>query len=358
MLTGERKLALTRCRWFDGPSSTGAHFLYYEDGHYFTYEMATGKKYNISAGCSASFIDDENDHNIEKPPTRGIGWSKDGQFVLLSDNWDIWQLPVHGDGPGKNLTVDGRKDGIRYRSIARFDFEEPGYDLSKPLYVSTYGEWTKKSGFTRLDPAGPPKVLIWTDAAVGSLSKAKEADVFFYTHETSKEYPDFYSTGLNFGSGKRLTNAVPDQKKFAWSSGTKLVDYSSAKGDRLQAALFLPANYEAGKKYPTVVYIYEKLSQELHRYPHPALSGFNPALYTSNGYAVLMPDIRYKVNDPGISAVEAAFLPGGAGRSHQDRGGRSGPGCLARAFLGRLSDGVPDHSNRCVQSGGRRGPVD
>jgi dipeptidyl aminopeptidase/acylaminoacyl peptidase len=67
--------------------------------------------------------------------------------------------------------------------------------------------------------------------------------------------------------------------------------------------LFLPANYEKGKRYPTIIYYYEKLSQSLNRYYAPRASGFNKSVYTSRGYAVLMPDITYTVNDPGMSAV-------------------------------------------------------
>jgi len=92
----------------------------------------------------------------------------------------------------------------------------------------------------------------------------------------------------------------------AWSAGARLVDYTSAKGHKLQAAMYLPANYEPGKKYPTVVYIYEKRSQNLHTYNVPnATRAFNPAVYTSRGYVVLEPDIVYTLNDPGMSAVWA-----------------------------------------------------
>jgi len=104
-------------------------------------------------------------------------------------------------------------------------------------------------------------------------------------------------------NGRRLTEANPQQSGFLWSSGARLVDYTSAKGARLQAALFLPAGYEEGKSYPTIVYIYEKLSQSLNRYLMPSPYGFNAAAYTSRGYAVLMPDIVYTINDPGMSAV-------------------------------------------------------
>jgi len=87
------------------------------------------------------------------------------------------------------------------------------------------------------------------------------------------------------------------------------VDYESDKGDRLQGALFLPANYQEGQSYPTIVYFYEKLSQGLNSYTFPSANGFNKSVYTSNGYAVFMPDIVYQINDPGMSAVWCV-LPG------------------------------------------------
>jgi dipeptidyl aminopeptidase/acylaminoacyl peptidase len=83
----------------------------------------------------------------------------------------------------------------------------------------------------------------------------------------------------------------------------QLVNYTSDKGDKLQAALFLPANYEKGKSYPTVVNFYERMSQTANQFQNPSANGFNRSVYTSHGYAVFVPDIAYRVNDPGMSAV-------------------------------------------------------
>ncbi|MGD2295502.1 MAG: prolyl oligopeptidase family serine peptidase [Candidatus Aminicenantes bacterium] len=316
MKTGQRRLALKKHRWIVLSSPDGTHFLYYKKGHYHTYEMASGKSYNISKDVPVSFINTEDDHNVVDPPIYPIGWVKDGISVLLYDNWDIWDVPVHG-GKGINLTVNGKTDGIRYRTRYRLDRDEKGIDLSQPVYLGPYGEWTKKAGIGRIDKGKPGvKMLLWDDAYF-SLTKAKKADVYFYTKQTYKDYPDYYVTDSSMKNGKKITEANPQQKDFLWSSGSKLLDYQSAKGDRLQAALFLPANYEEDKSYPTIVYIYEKLSRGLNRYYSPSASGFNKSVYTSRGYAVLMPDIVYKVNDPGMSsvwcvlpAVEAAVATG------------------------------------------------
>jgi dipeptidyl aminopeptidase/acylaminoacyl peptidase len=59
-----------------------------------------------------------------------------------------------------------------------------------------------------------------------------------------------------------------------------------------------------------IVYIYERLSQNLHRFVPPAPgTSINPSYYASNGYVVFVPDIVYKVGTPGQSALKCV-LPG------------------------------------------------
>src|SRR5690606_8267338 len=182
-------------------------------------------------------------------------------------------------------------------------------------YVRTYGENTKKSGIATLAPAKKDglapgaKVLLWEDAMISGLGKAEKAEVYTFTKEKFNEPTQVYLTDATLANVKKVTENAPDVGKFAWSSGAKLVDYVTDKGDSLQAALFLPANYVEGQKYPTVIYYYEKLSQTLHSWANPGYSGtgWNPSLYTSNGYAVLIPDIVYKMDDPGMSAVWAVL---------------------------------------------------
>ena len=306
MTTGERRLALKRARWYNGPSPDGKSLLYYEDGNYHVYSMESGQSRNITLNAPISFVDAEDDHNVVKPPTGSIGWTKDGASVLLSDNWDIWQVPVNG-GTVVNLTGNGRKDLIRYqRRYPTEPVEERalGIDLTKPQYFAAYGEWTKKAGIARLAPGKPGvEILNWSDASYATLLKVKAADQFIYTRSTATEPNDYYITDATFAKGDRLTDQRPQVGGYSWTEGSMLVNYTSDKGDKLQAALFLPAGYEKGKSYPTIVNIYEKMSQGANQFANPGANGFNRSYYTSNGYAVLLPDITYKVNDPGMSAV-------------------------------------------------------
>jgi dipeptidyl aminopeptidase/acylaminoacyl peptidase len=318
--TGGRKLALTKNRWYFGPSPDGTHFLYYDDGNFFAYDITAAQSKNITQGAGASFINTEDDHNVQKQPRIPMGWTADSASVLIEDGWDLWRVPLNGKAT--NLTGNGKRDKIRYLARYRLDPEEKGIDLAKPMYLNVCGEWTKKGGIGLIDPgANSVKMLTWDDATYGSVMKARKADTYLFTRQTVKEFPDYHVAGPALASATKVTDANPQQKDFFWSSGAKLIDYSCDHGTKAQAALFLPANYEPGKKYPTVVYIYEKLSQQMNTYLPPALDDrFNRSVYNSNGYAVVTPDITYQLNDPGKSAV----------------------GCVVPALKAAIADGVVD----------------
>jgi acetyl esterase/lipase len=305
--TGQRTLAVKKAQGAVVASPDASRILYAENGHYFVYDIASVKATNITLTLPTSFVDDRDDHNVVKPMNSPLGWIKDGSAVWLNDGFDVWQVPAVG-GNGVNLTVNGKKEQVRYQRRFVLDRDERGIDVAKPSYFMTYGEWTKKGGVARLTPGKPGvEPLLWEDAQFNRLMKAKDAAVFVYTRETFKEPADLYVADAGLKNGRKVSALDAQMAKFAWSSGSMLVDYvpdePTLKGRKLQGALFLPANYEKGKSYPTLVYIYERLAQDANRFFTPTANGFNKSYYTSNGYAVLMPDITYKLNDPGKSAV-------------------------------------------------------
>jgi dienelactone hydrolase len=313
--TGERKLIKKQVRWPEGGSPDGTKWAYYENRHVFVEDLRTGALHDLTPpGFPFSVVNTEDDHNVVDPPRGSLGWTSDSAAMLLTDGWDVWKVPVDGGIPA-NLTVNGKKDSIRYRSRVRVDPDEKGADLSKPQYFSAMAEWTKKQGYVLLEPGKTGVTpLVWDDASFARLAKAKKSDVWIYSRETPTTSPEVFATNARLENGRQLTHTQAEVTPFAWTPGSLLIDFqsdkktaSAPKGEHLQASLHLPANYEKGKQYPTIVYIYERLTQGHDNFPRPAVpgTGFNIAFYTSNGYAVLEPDIKYYVNDPGMSAVWA-----------------------------------------------------
>lgn len=324
LATGQRRLAVRHARWRDQPAPDGVHFAFFRDGNYWVYDMSRGVSTNVTAAVPTSFVNTEDDHNLKLPPVPMLGWSRDSRWLLLSDNWDIWKVPVAG-GTAVNLTADGKRDAIRYRRPVNFeqawDPTARGFDLSQPLYLNAYGEWTKKDGIAVITPDKPgARRIQFDDAYYGAPIKAKDAPVYLFTRETWQDPPDYYAAGSGLANPVRITDLGAQQRPFLWTSGTVLVNYLGYKGDHLQAALHLPPNYVRGTQVPMVVEFYEKMSQNAYQYQRPTANGFSIGLYLSDGYAVLDPDITYKLNEPGMSAA----------------------GCLINAVKAAIVTGIPD----------------
>jgi dipeptidyl aminopeptidase/acylaminoacyl peptidase len=309
--TGQKKVVKKKLRWGNSASPDGTKYLYYENRHFHVYDAETDVTRTITTGVPASFVNTDSDVNVVDPPTGVVGWTSDNAYVLLSDRFDVWKVPVAAGEKAVNLTVNGQKDQIRYQGRLRIDPQERGIDLSERQYFAARAEWTKKSGYGVLEPGTTGmKMLLWDDASISGLRKAEKADVWVYRRETSTQAPAIFVTDGSLAPGRQIVDTSSESAPYLWSSGAQLLTYTNNHPvpklrRQLQASLYLPANYEPGKSYPTVVYIYERLTQGHHQYGRPTANGFNRQAYTSNGYAVLQPDISYYVNDPGMSAVWA-----------------------------------------------------
>jgi len=286
-----------------GMSPDGGWFLYLKDKHVWSVRLATGKKTNLTAGSAVSFIDVEDDHPYEIPTYGVAGWAKDGSAVILNHQFDLYSLPLAGGKP-VNITVGiGTKEQVRFRYLPT-DPEERFIDMSKPILLTAFDDRGKGSGFARLEPGGKPARLLFGDQAYDRPAKAKSADRFLFSAGTFVEFPDYYVSDGSFDPPKKVTDANPQQAEFAWGSRT-FIEFKNRKGQKLQGILTLPAGYEKGKRYPMIVYFYERLSDTFHQYSMPTYDD-RPhfSFYASNGYLVLQPDIVYEIGKPGTSALD------------------------------------------------------
>jgi dipeptidyl aminopeptidase/acylaminoacyl peptidase len=301
--TGARTLVAERVQFQQGPSTTGRYVLYVRDGDYWTYDTGSGRHTSITAGLQTSFLNLEHDHTIEEKPPYGTGgWTTDDRSVLLYDRYDIWE--VWPDGSRATNLTNGAAERVRHRR-AWLDPEHRVVDMARPVYVTLYGETTKRFGYGTVRRNGGAERLVFLDRNVSRLGKAKNADVYYYRVEGFDISPDWYVGGPRLADARRVSRTNAFQADYAWGR-SELVDFRNAQGQPLQAALYYPANYEPGRQYPLIVYFYEISSNTLHNYTVPSEhSAYNPTVFTQNGYFVLRPDIVYRGRDPGVSAVEA-----------------------------------------------------
>ncbi|HYG99621.1 MAG TPA: prolyl oligopeptidase family serine peptidase [Terriglobales bacterium] len=311
-VTGERKCIgrkqYGRLQW----SPDSKYIVHYDGKHWISTAVPSLAQVNLTAKLGVSFADEEDDHP-DIPSSYGFGgWTKDGRFALLYDRYDIWQVSPDGKS-AKNLTGIGRKNKIQFRYLrVNSDSKDPDdrwIDAAKPMLLSAEDEDTRDSGFyrTKIDASEPPQKLIMKAAAFTDPVKAKDADVLMLTESRFDQFPDLQVADPDFRTFKKVTDANPQKAQLLWGTA-ELLSYRSIDGVPLKATLYKPASFDPNKKYPMLVYIYEKLSDGVHQFvdPRPG-QNINPSYYTSNGYLVLQPDIVYEIGHPGQSALKCVL---------------------------------------------------
>ncbi len=301
--TGQRTKALEKVRYFYGPSPSGKKLAWYDGTNYWSYDIATGARTNLSAVAKTSWADVDWDTPGDMvPPEGNAGWTKDERAFLVYDTYDVWGLAA--DGSAATRLTSGTSDGVVHR-IVRIGATDEGVDLTAPVYLSLSGRLTKKAGFARLTSGKTLERLVYDDARITRLMKADSTDVLAFTRERFNDAPDWYVGGPLLRDPRQVTAFNAFQANYGWGK-SELVDFTSATERPLQAALYYPANYDPSKKYPMIVYTYELLSQNVHQYPVPSeRSYYNTAVWTANGYFVLQPDIVFRGRDPGVSVLDA-----------------------------------------------------
>jgi dipeptidyl aminopeptidase/acylaminoacyl peptidase len=288
--------------------SPGARYLLYfneEDRNYYTYRVLDGKTFNLTAKLGVSLVDETWDSPAEPGPYGTGGWTDGDASVLIYDRFDIWEIAPDGSKFRMITNGAGRRDRTVFRYMA-LDPDQKTVPSKAPLILTATNETTRASGFYRVNLATPgdPARLVMPDKQLGGLRKAKNADVYVHTEQRFEEFPNLWASGPDFAGARQVTDANPQQAEYSWGKA-ELIEYLNGDGKPLPAILIKPDDFDASKKYPLMVYIYETMAEGLHRYypPSPG-TNINFARYVSNGYVVLMPDIVYEVGYPGPSSLK------------------------------------------------------
>ena len=130
----------------------------------------------------------------------------DGTSVVVNHRYDLWLLPLDGSAPTNLTGGQGAKNEVRFRlvrtapvdpSLPRAVGPRGTFDLSRPVTLSAYGQWTKKAGFYEL-AEGRLRELVYEDASFNTPVKAMKAERYLFTRQTFAEFPDLRVSGPGF----------------------------------------------------------------------------------------------------------------------------------------------------------------
>jgi dipeptidyl aminopeptidase/acylaminoacyl peptidase len=290
--------------------SPAGKYVYWYDAiqkNYFTYEVVTGAKKNVTEKIKVPLYDEENDVPDYAGPHGVMGWSNDDKNLYVYDKYEVWNVdPAAATIP---LTIIApskmpRKNNITYRYIST-DREERFINTTNPLVFRVFDNALKTS---TLDISTYANGFInfknnLQKFTYGLPVKAKNATAFIYTKENYTSSPNLYYSSPVADDELLLSDINPQQKDFNWGT-VELFKWKTYAGKESEGLIFKPENFDPKKKYPMISYFYEKLSNGLYTYqpPSPTPSRLNISFFVSRGYIVFVPDISYTTGHPGNDA--------------------------------------------------------
>ena len=309
--TGEKKMVLEEFRGSARLSPGSKYLTWWNRDELTTYirSVETGDEIKLSDLIPHPIHNEIHDRPSQPGAYGTVGWTEDDSAVLVYDSYDIWVIDPSGFWPARCLTDGfGRENQIRLRRVNIGEPSEgPWLDTDQPIMLSGLNLATKQRGFFQESFNGDraPREVIMDDYQFSTPTKAREADRYLFTRQTFAEFPDVWVSDTQFGGMKKMSEANPQQEEYVWGDA-ELYEWTSNEGTPLQGVLIKPEGFDPTKKYPMMVFFYERNSDTLHRYRAPNRgSSVNAALYVSNGYVFFIPDIPYKTGFPGESAFSA-----------------------------------------------------
>ncbi len=172
---------------------------------------------------------------------------------------------------------------------------------------------TPERGFARVDlETGRAEILLRERKLYGGLSHAplvsKSGQQVIFRSESATEPTELWISDAQFQSPRRLTTLNPTLYSYAFGA-SRVIEFSDDDGDPLKALLLLPAGYEPGRRYPTIVWTYpgEEEQQFANLFGMLGYPQYNMHMFTTRGYVVLWPQTPIRVGTPMLDLLKSTM---------------------------------------------------
>jgi hypothetical protein len=158
--TGERTLMMKgqlTGQFALGISPDGKNYLYWKDNRFWRYDLDAATSRALGNGTNG-FINTEFDYPGPKPSYGVVGYTPDGRSAIVAQRYDLVLVPFDATSPTRSLTAGaGARRELRFRPVRTESVDSAAprrvrsgreFDVSKPVVLTAYGEYTKKAGFS------------------------------------------------------------------------------------------------------------------------------------------------------------------------------------------------------------------
>lgn len=317
--TGEKRLISRKqylYRGFVKQSPSGRYTAFYKENDWWIYDSETQNSFNLTGDLNLHFEKTDDFPKTDKEPYGNPGWSENEEFIILYDRYDIWLMTP--DGSNKHRITYGREQHIQYRISLEHIREDRAFKnslalkgsfvfkIKDGLILEMTGD-DLKTGYALLKDKGALETLVYGPGKAEEILMSSDRNTIVFKRSRYNVPPAIYRMDL-----------VRKQTKCIFQSNEQLMDFDLGKDisvsfnrgrkGSLSGALLYPAQFDPERKYPMIVWIYEKNARLVNEFAPPSdyeYAGFNILRYITNGYFVLLPDIEYTIGAPGLSALHS-----------------------------------------------------
>jgi dipeptidyl aminopeptidase/acylaminoacyl peptidase len=247
--------------------------------------------------------EDINGQPMEAGPEGWIGFDRSEDHVYLKSRYDLWDYQISSQNLRSLTNEWATKNKVRM-DLVKWESDSVYIDLSD-CYATSFELSTKKEGLHHFDASQTNglRQIIQIPARISLIERAPSKNWYFFRWMTVSHYPELELWNDQYQAQAVLSITNPQQANYNWATA-EIVPWKAYDGQQLEGILYKPADYDATKKYPLILYYYELNSDNVHNYqgPRPSASTINPTEYASAGYFVFIPDIRYEIGHPAKSA--------------------------------------------------------
>lgn len=340
---------------FVSVSSCGNYIAYFKDRDWYLYAAKTKTTVNLTQSIDESFVNVEKDFAGDKSPYGSPGWISDKKQIVIYDQYDVWLMAI--DGSYKERITRGKEENLQNRisqnyqketqksyAIRSFFFKK-NYIDSNGLLLEISDRDKKQTGYAFWMRGKKLKHITWGDKKVDNELIARDLSRIVYRKQRYNHSPSIHIYNLKLNKESLIYQSNQELSKYDLGKA-EIITYK-VDDKTLSGTLLFPVAYNPLKKYPMIVSIYEDKSGEILDFNPPSdyeYLGFNTLKYIIDGYFVLLPDIDYKINDPGLSALAcvkgAVYKALEVGNINQDKIGLIGHsfGGYESAFIATQTD--------------------
>mgnify|MGYP000045794772 CR=1 FL=1 len=290
------------------PAYDGSIIVYYDEEakQFKAYNTSTMQTRQIAKDIAFSLYDEDNDVP-DDPNAYGIAmWMDNNKSFILYDRYDLWLVDASGLNASQLLTK-GRSAKNVYRFV-NLNEDKKFIGFKDQILLRSYNEIDKSEAIALFD-MGNRTLFTITEKPMHftTIVGAKNSNDFIAMQEDEKNAANLFHYNLLNKQQAPLALATinPQQNEYNWMQ-SQLVKWKAYTGKTAEGVLYLPEDFDPKKKYPMIVYFYERNNQTLHNYlpPSPTPSRLNIPFFASRGYIVFVPDIWYKKGYPGQGAYD------------------------------------------------------